>query len=396
MSKRRKVNFLAAGLIVGSLSFCTTQAYAAENGLTISLENQKQTDVQPILVKDRTFIPLYTLADWVGAGVEYDASTHTVTCTKDEITFTIDVLQGVVKENGEQIAMDPPPRIMNGRTMVPLRYFAESFGYQVFYNASTNTVNIVPSQDVLKKREVIKDLLRKSQEATNAKNSYQMNFGLKASLPTGIVKANLTGNMQFDYNKNPFALHGKGSIDVPIQPQAQHFDIEMYLIDGKIYYLNPETHKWEKITIMSQAEWNQLIQMSTSTTMTPQQEEQINMLLPMATLKDNGNTYEIHFSLTKSALKKLIMNSPVPGSNGAVPSIPTDEELQFFKTFHIIQTIDKASSLQKGFSINMEMAIPDAGSMNITVDGTLSNFDQVPPISIPQDVLQNAVEVPVH
>jgi hypothetical protein len=396
VSKSKMVNFLAAGLIVSSLSFCPTQVHAAENDLTIALEKQKLTDVQLMIVKDRTFIPLYKLADWVGAELDYDANTHTVTCTKDEITFTIDLLKGVVKKNGEQIAMNPAPLISNGRTFVPLRYFAESFGYQVFYIESTKTINIVPSQEVLKKREAIKDLLRKSQEATNAKSSYQMNFGLNASLPSGILKANLTGNMQLDYNKNPFALHGKGSIDVPIQPQAQHFGIEMYMKDGIIYYLNPTTHKWEKTTLMSQAEWNQFIQMSTSTAMTAQQEEDMNLLLPMATLKDKGSTYEIQFTLTRSALKKLIMNSPVPGPNGAALTLPSDEELQSFKSFRITQTIDKATYLQKGFSINMELAIPNAGSMNITVDGTLSNFDQIPPISIPQDVLKNAVEVPVH
>jgi hypothetical protein len=397
MSRRRiTTGILAAGLIVSSFSFVPSKAHAAANELTIFLENQKlSADVQPVIIKDRTFIPLYSLADLVGAQLDYDATTHTVTCSKEDLTFTLDFRQGIVKKNGMILTMDPAPLILNGRTMVPLRSFAEAFGYQVEYSDDTKTVHVTPSPELVKKRQWIKDLIQKSDEATNAKKSYRMNIGLRASLPNGILKADITGNMQFDYNKSPFVLHGKGSIDLPLQTQAQHFDVEMYMKDGIIYYQNPEMKRWEKVTIMSAAEWNQLMELSTSTNLTNQQEKDLNLLLPFATYSDQGNTYEIRFSLNPSGIKTLLKNSPSPVTNGNLDPQQMDEELRVLKTLQVTQTIDKSTWLQQGFSVNLDLALPNATS-KITINGTISDFDQVPVIDIPQEILQNAVDVTAH
>ena len=40
-----------------------------------------------------------------------------------------------VKINGQQIAFDVPPQLINGRTMVPLRAIFEALGAKVFYAA---------------------------------------------------------------------------------------------------------------------------------------------------------------------------------------------------------------------------------------------------------------------
>ncbi len=44
--------------------------------------------------------------------------------------------------NGEEIGLDSPPVIIDGRTMVPVRFISEVFGYDVDWNAETKTVHI--------------------------------------------------------------------------------------------------------------------------------------------------------------------------------------------------------------------------------------------------------------
>ena len=44
--------------------------------------------------------------------------------------------------NGEQLTLDVPPQIVGGRTLVPARAVAESFGAQVGWDVTTRTVAI--------------------------------------------------------------------------------------------------------------------------------------------------------------------------------------------------------------------------------------------------------------
>jgi len=45
-------------------------------------------------------------------------------------------------KNGEKIVLDVPPQIVNGRTLVPARAVAESFGAKVDWDGNTRTVII--------------------------------------------------------------------------------------------------------------------------------------------------------------------------------------------------------------------------------------------------------------
>jgi len=41
------------------------------------------------------------------------------------------------------VPIDVPATVVNGRTLVPLRFVAENFGVEVNWNANTQTVTIV-------------------------------------------------------------------------------------------------------------------------------------------------------------------------------------------------------------------------------------------------------------
>lgn len=93
------------------------------------------TDIAPMLVNDRTMIPIRFVAEAFGANVEWFEETQVVQITLDgkKVSLTI----GVKEEN-----MDVAPFILNNRTMVPIRYISERFGANVIYNADTDSVDI--------------------------------------------------------------------------------------------------------------------------------------------------------------------------------------------------------------------------------------------------------------
>ncbi|MCK5848275.1 MAG: hypothetical protein KAH01_03665 [Caldisericia bacterium] len=53
--------------------------------------------------------------------------------------------------NGEKVTLDVPPTVVNGRTLVPLRFIAESFGAEVAWDGPTRTITLTaPDLDHLK------------------------------------------------------------------------------------------------------------------------------------------------------------------------------------------------------------------------------------------------------
>ena len=119
-------------------------------GITVLLNGVNLSfDQPPIIENGRTLVPLRAIFEALGAKVDWDESTQTVTAVKDGITITLRIGSDVLIRNGVNIHLDVPARIAGGRTMVPARAIAESFGADVGWEQNTQTVTItLPTQDI--------------------------------------------------------------------------------------------------------------------------------------------------------------------------------------------------------------------------------------------------------
>jgi len=99
-------------------------------------------DQPPIIENGRTLVPLRAIFEALGATVEWEQSTQTVTAVKDDVTIVLKIGDSFLTKNGERIALDVPAKIVGGRTLVPARAVAESFGADVQWNGTTRTVTI--------------------------------------------------------------------------------------------------------------------------------------------------------------------------------------------------------------------------------------------------------------
>lgn len=81
----------------------------------------------------RTMVPVRAAAEALGATVTWTSETKTVCLTKGdaEITLTIGSLEA--RKNGAALQLDTPPVIINDRTMVPIRFLAEALEIGVSY-----------------------------------------------------------------------------------------------------------------------------------------------------------------------------------------------------------------------------------------------------------------------
>lgn len=108
------------------------------NGSPMSFE------VPPVVINDRTMVPLRAIFERLGASVAWDGSTQTVTSTLGSITVRLTVGDSTMYINGTPTALDAPACIIDDRTMVPLRAVSEAYGADVDWDGSTGTVYITP------------------------------------------------------------------------------------------------------------------------------------------------------------------------------------------------------------------------------------------------------------
>lgn len=111
--------------------------------LSVTIDGKKVSfDQPPIIVNDRTMVPLRAIFEALGASVEWDGTTRTVTSTKGGTTISMTIGSNTMYKNGTAIILDVAPQLVGDRTLVPARAVAESFNCTVDWNGTTRTVLI--------------------------------------------------------------------------------------------------------------------------------------------------------------------------------------------------------------------------------------------------------------
>ena len=99
-------------------------------------------DTPPVIELDRTLVPLRFIFELLGATVDWDNSTQTaiVQNSESDIRFSIDNKTATV--NGIAKTMDVPARLIDSKTLVPLRFLSEELGFTVDWDENTRTATI--------------------------------------------------------------------------------------------------------------------------------------------------------------------------------------------------------------------------------------------------------------
>lgn len=132
------------------LGIFTLPSFASDSSTpTILLNNEIQHfDQDPVIIQGRTLVPLRGIFEKVGARVQWDGTTNTVTTTKDNTIISLQIGATHASVNGKMIDFDVPAQLLHNRTMIPLRLLAETLGLHVGWDGNRNEVTIT-SPDAL-------------------------------------------------------------------------------------------------------------------------------------------------------------------------------------------------------------------------------------------------------
>lgn len=125
-----------------SLLLTFTVGYANEPIKVFLDGNRLSFDQPPIIENGRTLVPMRMIFESMGADVTWNDSTQSIIAETSDMTIVIAVKGGFAVINGDYHTLDVPAKILNGRTLVPVRFIAESLGCNVDWIEETQTVFI--------------------------------------------------------------------------------------------------------------------------------------------------------------------------------------------------------------------------------------------------------------
>lgn len=99
-------------------------------------------DVPPVVRDGHTLVPFRAIAEELNVNVRWDAAAQTVRATDAIHTLRLRIGHRTAELNGAAIPVGAPPTIVDGRTLIPLRVFGEAFGCGVAWDENSRRVSI--------------------------------------------------------------------------------------------------------------------------------------------------------------------------------------------------------------------------------------------------------------
>lgn len=148
--------FIHISLVLVVLFVLTSTVYA-HPPITVYFNGEKmEFDSEPIIVNDRTLVPVRFIVERLGATVDWDNDTRTVTIAYEDKIIKLQINNEVAYVDGKEYKLDSVPIIRNDRTLVPLRFLSENFGCLVEWDGVNYNVYITRAEvNVVKDKDEI-------------------------------------------------------------------------------------------------------------------------------------------------------------------------------------------------------------------------------------------------
>lgn len=125
------------------LMFFANVNVSAYNPVTVEVNSTRiEFDVTPINYNGRVLVPVRAIFEALGADVFWDSKTETITSVLGETKIILTIDSPVMYVNNNILPLDISPIIISERTLVPVRAVSEAFGATVLWNEEKNCVEI--------------------------------------------------------------------------------------------------------------------------------------------------------------------------------------------------------------------------------------------------------------
>ncbi|MDR2183276.1 MAG: copper amine oxidase N-terminal domain-containing protein [Clostridiales bacterium] len=127
-----------AGLLIMAALMVFNAALVLADDIRVQFDGvYVHTQPAPIIVEGRAMLPARAIVEMLGGEIYWDDELRQVLINQGGTRIVLTIDRPTVYVNGAPQQLDVPPQIVEGRTLVPLRFVAESLGLDVDFSEGT-------------------------------------------------------------------------------------------------------------------------------------------------------------------------------------------------------------------------------------------------------------------
>lgn len=109
----------------------------------------KKMDTAPIIIDGRTLVPIRFVSEFLNADVSWDEITKEATIKLNNNLIILTHLNNTPLVNGKQFTLSVPPKLLNGRLLVPIRFLSENMALDIQWVANEKKIIITKKTETL-------------------------------------------------------------------------------------------------------------------------------------------------------------------------------------------------------------------------------------------------------
>lgn len=241
--------YLTFVLLICSIFIFSIPTFAYQQPIYVKINgtNLVYKDAAPQITNQRAMVPIRETAEALGATLEWNKTTETMTIIKGNRVSVHKMRSNVITVNGVAKTFDTPSINVKDRTLMPVLMLSEAIGNNVTWDNATRTVNIIatgayitaasPNKDTVESGERIILTVAASSETERVK-IMDINDGT-------LISENTT------YTTNP---DGTKTFSIPFTPSVTKNTYKSLKIVGgtlSTYNENADAYKIVPITIVA-------------------------------------------------------------------------------------------------------------------------------------------------
>ncbi len=141
---------------------------AEEVFLNVNGQSLNELTMPPVILNDYTLVPAREVFEKVGAVVSWNSDREEVYVAKGNNLLVLKINSTEAYYNNKTVKMEIPAKLINSKTMIPVRFVSETMGYNVGWDKPTRTVLISEDEIITHAEETTETAVQTPVQTTQA------------------------------------------------------------------------------------------------------------------------------------------------------------------------------------------------------------------------------------
>lgn len=261
--------------------------------------------------------------------------------------------------------------------------------------ACSDTAEPTPETDKVTEltlEEVYNKSIERQQELTSVSADLKVDQDMTLNVNGESIEVSAKSDMKMDMVNDPLSMYLNGTTTMQ-GPESANVNMEMYMTEDGLFMHESVTNQWMK---MPSEQFDAIMGQSAGQADPEEQLEALKGFINDFKFEQTDKEYKLTMDAAGEQFKQYMLEQMQQNNNMALPEDQQVLENMTFDKINYVITIDKETfdilNMDMVADLNIEI---DGQSMSMKMDTKIvyNNFNGVQSIEVPQEVIDQAVEV---